>query len=96
MNLQNLPSGSRYGKLIKSCVEAPPGKLFVSSDFNGLEDRINTVLTKDPNKVKVFTGMRIFELNVNGTIHHIREDATINFDGKVFTGEEFYEAYCVL
>ncbi|HCW3892823.1 TPA: DNA polymerase I [Acinetobacter baumannii] len=54
-NLQNLPSGSKWGKLIKMCFSAAYGELFVSADFNALEDRINTLLTKDPNKIKVYT-----------------------------------------
>ena len=36
-NLQNLPSGSVYGKLIKSCVKAPKGWLFAGSDFSALD-----------------------------------------------------------
>ncbi|UYF10894.1 DNA polymerase [Vibrio phage 12VC501] len=35
-NLQNLPSGSTYGKLVKSCFQAPPGWLFCGLDFNSL------------------------------------------------------------
>jgi DNA polymerase-1 len=120
-NLQNLPNGSTYGKLVKSCFRAPPGLvtlhfdklnvlkisdedldilfeikklavgnvikannrdkfdeissklsikgylvkigaldidvgwLFYGLDYASLEDRINTLLTKDPNKVKVYT-----------------------------------------
>lgn len=54
-NLQNLPSGSEYGKLIKSCFKAPKGWLMVGADFSSLEDRINALLTKDTNKLKVYT-----------------------------------------
>lgn len=54
-NLQQLPSNSMYGKLIKKCFKAAPGWLFCGADFNALEDRVNTLLTKDPNKIKVFT-----------------------------------------
>lgn len=54
-NLQNLPSGSKWGALIKECFEAAQGHLFCGADFNALEDRINTLLTKDTNKVKVYT-----------------------------------------
>ena len=54
-NLQNLPSGSTYGKLIKSCFQAPKEWLFVGLDYASLEERINTLLTKDPNKIKVYT-----------------------------------------
>lgn len=54
-NLQNLPSGSTYGKLIKSCVVAPPGWLFAGADFNALEDKIGAILSQDPNKIKEFS-----------------------------------------
>ena len=35
-NLQNLPSGGKEGKLIKSCFVAPKGWLFCGSDFSAL------------------------------------------------------------
>ena len=54
-NLQQLPSGSTYGKLIKKCFKAPKGWLFCGADFNALEMRINALLTKDPNKVQIYT-----------------------------------------
>lgn len=54
-NLQNLPSGSIYGKAVKKCFRAPKGWLFVGADFSSLEDRINALLTKDKNKLKVYT-----------------------------------------
>lgn len=54
-NLQTIPSGSTYAKLIKDCFVAPPGWLFVGADFDSLEDRISALTTKDPNKIKVYT-----------------------------------------
>ena len=54
-NLQNLPSNSIYGKAIKSCFKAPEGYLWAGADFSSLEDRVNALLTKDPNKIKVYT-----------------------------------------
>lgn len=54
-NLQQIPSGSDFGKLIKSCFKAPKGWVFAGADFASLEDRINTLLTKDKNKLKVYT-----------------------------------------
>ncbi|WP_421991744.1 DNA polymerase [Roseococcus sp.] len=62
-NLQNLPAGAegedtlkgRLGKLIKMCVEAPEGWLFVGLDFDSLEDKISAKTTRDPNKLKVYT-----------------------------------------
>ena len=54
-NLQNIPSGgTQYAKLIKQCIEAPPGWLFCGADFHSLEDRISALTTKDPNKLKVY------------------------------------------
>jgi DNA polymerase-1 len=54
-NLQNIPAGSIYGKLIKSCFQAPKGWIFCGADFNSLEDYISALTTKDPNKLKVYT-----------------------------------------
>lgn len=53
-NMQNIPAGSRYAKLIKSIFEAPPGWLFCGLDFASLEDKISALTTKDPNKLKVY------------------------------------------
>ena len=54
-NLQNLPAGSEWGTLIKKAFSAPKGWLMVGADFSSLEDRINALLTKDPNKLRVYT-----------------------------------------
>ena len=53
-NLQNLPSGSDYGKIIKRCFRGNTNWLFGGADFSSLEDRINALLTKDTNKIKVY------------------------------------------
>lgn len=53
-NLQNLPSGSTFGKLIKSCFQAPEGYIFCGADFNSLEDYVSALTTRDPNKLKVY------------------------------------------
>jgi DNA polymerase-1 len=53
-NLQNLPAGSTFGELIKSCFQAPSGWLMVGADFNSLEDMISALTTKDPNKLKIY------------------------------------------
>ena len=54
-NLQNLPAHGKLGKLIKSCFVSPQGAIFSGADFSALEDKINTLLTGDPNKVKVYS-----------------------------------------
>lgn len=53
-NLQNLPNGSTYGKLIKKCFKAPPGSVMVGADFNSLEDMISALTTRDKNKMAVY------------------------------------------
>ena len=96
-NLQNLPAtGSRYAKIIKSCFSAPPGWLFVGLDFDSLEDKISAVTTRDPNKLKVYVGHTIYAVDVDGITHHIRDDDTINYEGKTYSGQQFYEAHCSL
>lgn len=54
-NMQNLPAGSEYGKVIKNCFSAPKGWLFCGADFSSLEDYISALTTKDPNKLKVYS-----------------------------------------
>ena len=55
-NLTNLPSsGTRFAKPVKQCFAAPKGYLMVGADFSSLEDRVNTLQTRDPNKLKVYT-----------------------------------------
>lgn len=92
-NLQNIPSSGKLAKLIKNIFQAPPGWLFVGVDFWSLEDRISALTTKDANKLKVYMGHIIYEVCVDGTIHHVRDDAIITFDGKTYTGEEFYDTF---
>jgi len=53
-NLQNIPSGSVYGKLIKACFAGPPDWLMGGADFASLEDRISALQTRDSNKLKVY------------------------------------------
>ena len=53
-NLQQIPAGSKYAKLIKSCFKAPPGYIFIGLDFNALEARIDALTTKDPAKLAVY------------------------------------------
>ena len=54
-NLQNIPSNSKYAKIVKECFRTINGWLFSGLDFSSLEDRISALTTKDPNKLKVYT-----------------------------------------
>ena len=53
-NMQNLPSGSKYGKAIKRCVQAPDGWLFCGADFESLEDKAKALRTRDPNMLRIY------------------------------------------
>lgn len=53
-NLQQIPSGSTYAKLIKNCFRAPKGWIFCGADYNSLEDYVSALTTRDPNKMKVY------------------------------------------
>lgn len=92
-NLQNIPAGSTYAKLIKECFVGPEGWLFAGADFNSLEDYISALTTKDPNKLKVYIGHKVYELVIDGQTHHVRDDTIIEYDGKSMTAESFYETY---
>jgi DNA polymerase-1 len=55
-NQQNLPAtGNDYAIYIKQMVKAPKGWLFVGADFTSLEDKVITLLTRDPNRLKVYS-----------------------------------------
>lgn len=71
-NLQQLPSGSDYGKLIKSCFKAPKGWIFAGADFNSLEDYISALTTKDPNKLNVY--LKGFDGHCLRAAYYFRED----------------------
>lgn len=53
-NLQNIPAGSTYAKLIKECFQAPTDWLMCGADFSALEDMISALTTRDPNKLAVY------------------------------------------
>lgn len=93
-NLTNIPSHSFWSKLIKECFGFNTiDWLFGGADFNSLEDMVSALTTRDPNKMKVYEGHTIFELDINGTIHHIRDDAIIDYDGQTYSGAEFYAKF---
>jgi len=53
-NLQNIPSGSTYADIIKACFISPLGWLFCGADFQALEAMGEALLSRDPNKLKVY------------------------------------------
>ena len=71
-NMQQLPSGSTFGKLIKGCFSAPKGWLFTGADFNSLEDYISALTTKDPNKLNVY--LKGFDGHCLRAAYYFQED----------------------
>ena len=56
-----------------------------------VEDHISALVTKDPNKLKVYTGLKEYKLTLNGITHTISEDTMVEYDGKLITGDQLYE-----
>lgn len=55
-NLTNMPSGSKYGKLVKSCFMSNKHWIFCGADFNALEARVDALWTGDRNKLSIYQG----------------------------------------
>ena len=54
-NLQNLPAtGSRFAKPIKKCFKSTDEWVYCGIDFNALEDYVDALQTKDPNKLNIY------------------------------------------
>ena len=55
-NMLNMPStGSIYAKPIKRCLVAPEGYIIYAIDLSALEDRVIASLSRDHNKISIFT-----------------------------------------
>ncbi len=53
-NLQTIPSGSTYAKIIKACFKGNKEWIYCGADFASLEDYVNALITDDPNKLKIY------------------------------------------
>ena len=54
-NLQQIPStGTVYAKPIKKCFSAADGWILAGADFSSLEAMVDALLTKDPEKQKIY------------------------------------------
>ena len=53
-NLQQIPSHSKLGQVIKSCFIASEGYKIVSADYSGMELRIIAEFSQDPTWIKIF------------------------------------------
>jgi len=67
INLQTIPSSSKYAKKIKDLFVAPNGMIMATADYAALEDRLIANESKDPNKVNIFLrGIDGHSLNAYG------------------------------
>lgn len=53
-NLQNIPSGGKWAKMIKNIFNAPPGHALIQLDYSQLELRIAAMLTGDPVMMQIY------------------------------------------
>lgn len=84
-SLQQMPStGTKYAKAIKSCFSAPKGWVMVGIDYSSLEDYISALLTKDPNKLKVYMPVEIYKLEIDGKVYYVSDDDEIIIDGQSY------------
>lgn len=93
-NLQNIPSGSTYGKAIKTIFCAPPDMLWAYADFNSLEDYISALLSRDTNKLKVYLGHEVYELVQGPAIHKLRDDSLLVINGEEVTVDAYAKTHC--
>ena len=56
-----------------------------------VEDHISALVTKDPNKLKVYLEIKEYRLTINGNAQLISGDTIIEYEGKLITGEQLYE-----
>lgn len=84
-------TGSRFAKPVKKCFKSTEQWVYCGIDFSSLEDYISALTTKDPEKLKVYTGVKQYEVIINGVSHLISEDTMVEYDGNLITGEELYE-----
>ena len=103
INLLNLPaSRSSYAKAIKKLFIAPPGYLMVGADMYALEAMINALITKDPQKLKVYIdnidshclNAYFYFKKVSDETPQVPEDGSIKtykYKGDYYTEEELNE-----
>lgn len=90
-NQQNLPSGGNpFAIYIKQMVKAPKGWLFVGADFNALEDKVITLLTRDPNRLKVYSdGYDGHSLRAFSYFHDLMPDIEDTLESINSIGEKY-------
>lgn len=86
-------TGTVWAKPFKKCFKAPDGFIFCGSDFSSLEDHISALLTKDPEKLKVYIPGINYKVIINGETKYIGSDDTIEYNGVTYTGDSLYQTF---
>lgn len=80
--------------IAKGIFKIDAGEILLSIDFSALEDRINALITKDKNKLKVYLGSKQYEVKTqDGQTIVIKEGDTINYLNEYYTFETFLTAF---
>ncbi len=88
-NLQNIPTASGYGILVREAFKADPGNVFISADYSQIELRVLAELSGDPALIEAFThnvdihsqtAARLFDVPLAGVTSQMRQlGKRINF-----------------
>jgi len=76
-----------YGKTVKSMFIAPPGRILIAVDYNGLENHINACLTKDATTIKLLSPDQ--ETGLMWDMHTLHSTIFFKEDWEVITGQPF-------
>lgn len=76
-----------YGKTVKSMFIAPPGRILVAVDYNGLENHINACLTKDATTIKLLSPDP--ETGLMWDMHTLHSTIFFKEKWEVITGKPF-------
>lgn len=88
-NLQNIPTGEKYGKAIREAFTVAPGHKWISCDYSQIEMRVLAIMSKDDELMKIFkeendvhasVASRVFAVAENEVNKEMRRRAkVINF-----------------
>ncbi len=67
-NLQNIPTSSEYGRMIREAFIATPGTVLVSADYSQIELRVAAMLSQDEKLLDVFKNGRDIHTEVSKAI----------------------------
>lgn len=92
INMQNLPSGSKSGAMIKKLFVPPEGYIFAGSDFANLEDRVIAEQSGDEIKRKIILeGYDSHSLYATIYVPDVLKERGLPYDTDTLTKEQSFE-----